>query len=57
METSAMYGIAKLHGHRAVSLNAILANRATGEFSKQGHKAIDRLIQYTLEHITKSQLV
>lgn len=57
METSAIYGIAKLHGHRAVSLNAILANRATGEFSKQGHKTIDELIQYALEHIAESQLV
>lgn len=57
METAAIYGIAKLHGHRAVSLNAILANRATGEFSKQGHKAIDELIQYTLEHIAESHLV
>lgn len=57
METAAMYGIAKMHGHRAVSLNAILANRATGEFSKQGHKTIDELIQYTLKQIAKSQLV
>ncbi|MDF0718216.1 nucleoside phosphorylase [Muricauda sp. 334s03] len=57
METAAMYGIAKLHGHRAVSLNAILANRATGEFSKQGHQTIDELIQYTLKCIAKSQLV
>lgn len=57
METAAMYGIAKLHGHRAVSLNAILANRATGEFSTQGHQTIDKLIQYTLECIAKSQLV
>ena len=57
METAAMYGIAKLHGHRAVSLNAILANRATREFSKQGHQTIDELIQYTLNCIVKSQLV
>ncbi|WP_437395395.1 nucleoside phosphorylase [Flagellimonas lutimaris] len=57
METAAMYGIAKLHGHRAVSLNAILANRATEEFSKQGHQTIDKLIQYTLNCIVKSQLV
>jgi len=57
METAAMYGIAKLHGHRAVSLNVILANRASGEFSKQGHMTIDKLIQYTLEQIAKSQLV
>lgn len=57
METAAIYGIAKLHGHRAVSLNAILANRATGEFSKQGHKTVDELIQYTLKCIAESQLV
>ncbi|MBO6589267.1 MAG: nucleoside phosphorylase [Muricauda sp.] len=57
METSGMYGLAKLHGHRAVSLNAILANRATGEFSKNGHRTIDELIQFTLEHLSKSQLV
>ncbi|MEC3964590.1 nucleoside phosphorylase [Flagellimonas halotolerans] len=57
METAAIYGIAKLHGHRAVSLNAILANRATGEFSKQGHKAVHELIQYTLERIAKSHLI
>ncbi|MBR9853971.1 MAG: nucleoside phosphorylase [Algicola sp.] len=57
METAAMYGIAKLHGHRAVSLNAIIANRATGEFSKDGRKTIDELIKYTLEHIAESQLV
>ncbi|WP_420601835.1 nucleoside phosphorylase [Flagellimonas sp.] len=51
METAGMYGLAKLHGHRAVSLNAILANRATGEFSKHGRKTIDDLIKYTLEKI------
>ncbi|WP_222984237.1 nucleoside phosphorylase [Flagellimonas meishanensis] len=52
METAGMYGLAKMHGHRAVSLNAILANRATGEFSKQGFKTIDNLIQFTLEKLT-----
>ena len=33
METSGIYGLAKLLGHRAVSLNAILANRATQIFT------------------------
>ncbi|WP_190808786.1 nucleoside phosphorylase [Flagellimonas sp. S3867] len=51
METAGMYGLAKLHGHRAVSLNAILANRATGEFSNNGRKTVDDLIKYTLEKI------
>lgn len=54
METAGIYGLAKLHGHRAVSLNAILANRATGEFSNNGKKAIEELIQFTLGKITAS---
>jgi len=49
METAAMYGLAKLMGHRALSLNAIIANRALGTFSGDSMRTIDRLIQYTLE--------
>ena len=30
METSVIYGLSKLLGHKALSLNAIIANRATG---------------------------
>ena len=52
METSAIYGLASLLGHRAASLNSILANRITGQFSKNPGKAIDSLIQYTLEKLT-----
>lgn len=51
METATMYGMAKLLGHRALSMNAIIANRATGTFSKDAKKTIDALIQYTLEKI------
>lgn len=57
METAAMYGLSKMLGHRAISLNVILANRATLEFSKTGHQSIDSLIQYTLEKIHEKQLV
>ncbi|WP_432410615.1 nucleoside phosphorylase [Rasiella sp. SM2506] len=49
METSGMYGMAKLLGHRAVSLNAILANRTTGEFSKKPKESIHQLILTTLD--------
>ena len=52
METSAIYGLSALLGHRAVSMNSILANRSTGEFSKKPAEAIDQLIQYTLEKLT-----
>ena len=52
METSAIYGLSKLLGHEACSLNAILANRANGTFSKNPEKAVDRLIQYALKQLT-----
>ena len=52
METSAIYGLSKLLGHRAASMNCILANRSTGEFSKDPVKTIDALIKYTLEKLT-----
>ncbi|MBZ0326603.1 MAG: nucleoside phosphorylase [Altibacter sp.] len=51
METAAIYGLAKLLGHRAVSLNAIIANRAQGTFSKDSMATVDGLIQYTLDHL------
>lgn len=52
METSGIYGLAQLLGHRAVSMNCLLANRVTGEFSRNPEKAVDALIQYTLEKLT-----
>jgi uridine phosphorylase len=53
METAGIYGLSKLLGHRAVSLNALIANRVTGEFSKDPKKLVERLIAYTLERIVK----
>ena len=53
METAAIYGLSKLLGHNALSLNAIIANRATGTFSEDPYKAVDELIKYTLERLTK----
>ena len=51
METSAIYGLAKLLGHRACSMNAIIANRALGKFSKNPDQVIGNLILYTLEKL------
>jgi uridine phosphorylase len=53
METSAIYGLAKLLGHNALALNAIIANRADGTFSNNPYKPVDALIQYTLERLVK----
>ena len=52
METSAIYGLGKLLGHQCLSLSAIVANRITKEFSKDGGAAVERLITKTLEHLT-----
>ena len=51
METSVIYGLSKLLGHEALSLNAIIANRANGDFSKDPKQAVDKLIKYALERI------
>lgn len=52
METAGLYGMAKLLGHEAISLNAILANRITKEFSKTPAKTIEKLIDDSLRKIS-----
>ncbi len=51
METSGIYGISKLLGHKAVSMNAVLANRVTGEFVEDTTRLVNDLIEYSLERI------
>lgn len=53
METSAIYGMAKLLGHNACSISCILANRQTGEFEKNIPQAVDSMIQRVLNLLTK----
>lgn len=53
METSAIYGLAKLLGHNAASMNAIIANRANGTFSVDPYKVVNDLIVYTLEKLVE----
>jgi uridine phosphorylase len=54
METAAIYGLSTLLGHNALSLNAIIANRALGTFSKDPYKAVDELIAYTLQKLAEN---
>jgi len=49
METAGIYGLGKALGHKAISLNALIANRVTGEFSKDPQGTIDALILKTLD--------
>ena len=53
METSAIYRLSTLLGHQAVSLNAIIANRAAGTFTKDTKKVVENLIVYGLEQLAK----
>lgn len=52
METSGIYLLAANLGHEALSINVILANRSSGQFSKAPKIAIDKLIKTSLEIIT-----
>ncbi len=49
METSAMYGLAKLLGHQCLSTSAIVANRVEKKFSTNAGLAIEKLILKTLQ--------
>jgi len=52
METSGYYLLGTLLGHQVLSVNAILANRITRQFSKQPEKTVEKLILHVLEKIT-----
>ena len=56
MESSAIYGLGKCLGHHCVSLNVIVANRITKEFSKDGTAAVENLIKTSLNIITDSTI-
>lgn len=53
METAGIYGLSALLGHKALSMNAIIANRATGQFSKDPKGLVNDLIQYTLDRLVE----
>ena len=53
METAGIYGLSRLLGHKALSMNAIIANRATGEFSSDPKAVVEDLILYTLNKLVE----
>ncbi len=55
METAGIYGMATMLGHKAISVNAILANRATHKFSSNPEKTVENMIEKVLEIITISK--
>ena len=51
METAGIYALSKALGHKAISINAILANRVNYEFSSNPAKIIDGAIQLVLARL------
>lgn len=53
MESSGIYGLAKLLGHEALTICAIIANRITLDFDRNYQSTISKLIKLTLDSIVK----
>ena len=51
METSALYGLGGLLGHRTCTVCTVVANRLRKDYSKDHHAAIDRMIGEVLERL------
>jgi uridine phosphorylase len=49
METAGIYGLGKMLGHSCLSLSAIMVNRVSRQFSKDGNATVERLVQETLK--------
>ncbi|WP_398455618.1 nucleoside phosphorylase [Sphingobacterium thalpophilum] len=51
METAGIYAMARMFGHQAISINAILASRVAGKFSADPESIVDKAIRLVLERI------
>ncbi|MFV0236922.1 MAG: nucleoside phosphorylase [Flavobacteriales bacterium] len=52
METSAIYGLSKLLGHKACSMNCIISNRVNQTFSQDPYASVKKMIEYTLNKMS-----
>jgi uridine phosphorylase len=52
METSSLYGLGKMLGHKVASICVLLANRATGEYTRTMREDEEKLIAFVLEKMT-----
>jgi len=53
MESSAIYGLSALMGHRALTICLAIANRVTGKASADYTQAMKQLIEYVLNKLTQ----
>ncbi|TVR86596.1 MAG: phosphorylase [Saprospirales bacterium] len=51
MESSAIFGLSDLLGHRAISFNCIIANRTAGRFSKDPYKSVRKMVGEVLDEL------
>ncbi|NEU07066.1 nucleoside phosphorylase [Flavihumibacter sp. R14] len=54
METAGIYALSKVLGHKALSVNAILASRVKFEFSKDPLKVMDKTIDHVFNCLSAS---
>jgi uridine phosphorylase len=52
MESSAIYGLAKLLNHKAVTVCVVIGNRVTGEFLTDYRPAMKTLVQHVLDALS-----
>lgn len=52
METSSLYGLGAMLGHEVATICVLLANRATGEYTRTMKEDEEKLITYVLEKMT-----
>jgi len=52
METSSLFGLGNMLGHQIASICVLLANRATGEYTKNIREDEEKLISYVLKKMT-----
>ena len=51
METAAIYSLGKMLGHKCISINCVVANRANKTFSRDHKRAVEDMIESSLELI------
>ena len=56
MESSAIYGLCRLMGHHSISLNVIVANRVAQQFSADSNRAVEKLIEHSLDMLVSSDI-
>ena len=55
METSALFGLSSLLGHRAATVCAIIANRIRKEYSKDYKKSVEKLVGTVLDRLSEGR--